>query len=60
MVFPALECKNRKADYVPIDKSNPKKYGTPAVPDSWLGLRNNLQYYHEWAEKRPDLWELVM
>lgn len=59
MVFPALVSNNHEADFVLIDKTNPRKHGTPNIPGSWSGLRNEPQYYYDLIEKRSDLWELV-
>ncbi len=61
MVFPQLESVDGKtqADYAFIDKTNPMKTGTGAVPGSWDGLRQNPQVYYDLVEKDPDRWELV-
>jgi len=61
MVFPQLESLDGKikADYVFIDKKNPIKTGTGAVPDSWDGMRKNPQLYYDQIEKYPENWELV-
>ncbi|MCK4786871.1 MAG: DUF2079 domain-containing protein, partial [Desulfobacteraceae bacterium] len=61
MVFPQLESVDGKtqADYAFIDKTNPMKTGTGAVPGSWDGLRQNPQVYYDLVEKYPDRWELV-
>jgi hypothetical protein len=53
-VFPWIE----GVDYVFIDKSNLRKTGI-GVPGSWGGLRKNPQFYYDWVEKRPDVFELV-
>lgn len=53
-VFPWIE----DVDYVFIDKSNPLKTGI-GVAGSWDGLRKNPQFYYDWVEKRPDVFELV-
>lgn len=44
-VFPNIE----KADYVLIDKKNPRK----------AYISDNPQRYYDWVEKRPDVFELV-
>lgn len=54
-VFPYIE----GAEYIFIDKKNPLKTGSNTVPDSWHGLRQNPQFYYDWVEKRPDVFELV-
>lgn len=59
MVFPVLVSNNREADFVLIDKTNPRKHGSPDIQGSWSGLRNNPKYYYDLIEKRKDAWELV-
>lgn len=54
-VFPVIE----NVDYIFIDKANPLKTGIGNVPGSWIGLRKNPQFYYNWVEKRPDIFELV-
>jgi len=44
-VFPNIE----KADYVLIDKKNPRK----------AYISDNPQRYYDWVEKRPDVFELI-
>jgi uncharacterized membrane protein len=53
--FPWIE----GAKYVLIDKKNPLKTGIGNVPGSWNGLRDNQQFYYDWVEKRPDVFDLV-
>ena len=61
MVFPQLESLDGKikADYVFIDKKNPIKSGTSAVPGSWDGLRENPQSYYDKVEKDLAKWKLI-
>ena len=54
-VFPYID----EADYIFIDKENLLKTGIANVPGSWDGLRQNPQFYYDWVEKRPDVFELV-
>lgn len=54
-VFPWIE----DVDYVFIDKSNQRKTGFFIPPGSWDGLRRNPQFYYDWVEKRPDVFELI-
>jgi uncharacterized membrane protein len=54
-VFPSIE----GVDYIFIDKSNPIKTGGGSIPGSWDGLRRNPQFYYDWVEKRPDVFERI-
>lgn len=54
-VFPWID----GAEYIFIDKKNPIKTGGGGVPGSWDGLRQNPQFYYDWVEKHPDVFELV-
>jgi len=54
-VFPWIE----GVEYIFFDKKNPIKTGGGGVPGSWDGLRQNPQFYYNWVEKRPDVFELV-
>ena len=53
-VFPWIE----GAEYIFIDKKNPTKTGG-GIPGAWDGLRQNPQFYYDWVEKRPDVFERV-
>lgn len=53
--FPWIE----GAEYILIDKKNPLKTGIGNIPVSWEGLRQNPQFYYDWVEKRPDVFDLV-
>ena len=54
-VFPWIE----GVEYIFIDKKNPTKTGIGSIPGSWDGLRQYPQFYYDWLEKRPDVFELV-
>jgi len=53
--FPWIE----GAEYILLDKKNPRKTGIGTIPGSWDGIRLNPQFYYDWVEKRKDVYELI-
>jgi uncharacterized membrane protein len=52
--FPYIE----GAEYILIDKKINRKRGL-FIDGSWDGLKKYPQFYYDWVEKRPDVYELI-